>query len=372
MRVVYFSIFFAWACCSLSGSLSPFGATQAPISTEGEGKVFGESLDAMLAQDKRNKKPAALTPAQLAALAIVRGDKGSGSAFVCKMNDQFFVVTNAHVLSGNDKFTVTAVNGTEFTVQDIFVGHKFDVALIRVAEEPTSYLEVLEDILNVVSIGDEVIIPGNARGGSVVTQTHGKVLGIGPELIEVDAQFVSGNSGSPILHAPSGKILGLATYYVEYRIADSLQDKSDSKKKEMQNRRWFGFRLDTIKNWDRIDWNRFAAEGRLMAQLDDRTQALLALFNNKNALMQSRDRKIQQAISYFYRDVRKAGVTDDYFTQRCQSLMRDLRNAATEDLRSVRPQYGFHREQLEEIRKTREQIEESLVHVEDFFRERRR
>ena len=47
-------------------------------------------------------------------------------------------------------------------------------------------------------------------GRDVVTVSEGKVIGIGSELLEVDAPFVSGNSGSPVLNH-YGQVIGIAT-----------------------------------------------------------------------------------------------------------------------------------------------------------------
>jgi serine protease Do len=61
-----------------------------------------------------------------------------------------------------------------------------------------------ENPLQTVKINDWVTLVGNRRGGGVATQVSGTVLGIGPEKIEVNAQFQPGNSGSPVLHAQRG------------------------------------------------------------------------------------------------------------------------------------------------------------------------
>ena len=58
-------------------------------------------------------------------------------------------------------------------------------------------------------IGDKITVHGNSGGGGVVTRIQGKVLGVGPNLVEVDAEFVQGNSGCPIL-SDSLEVVGVA------------------------------------------------------------------------------------------------------------------------------------------------------------------
>jgi hypothetical protein len=60
---------------------------------------------------------------------------------------------------------------------------------------------------------------GNSQGSGVNTEVKGKLLGAGGRTIELDAPFVAGNSGSPIILQSSGKVIGVAAY-VTYKSAD--------------------------------------------------------------------------------------------------------------------------------------------------------
>ena len=79
---------------------------------------------------------------------------------------------------------------------------------------------MLDNLNANVAVGDEVWVLGNAEGAHVVTPIAGKLVGIGPNLVEVDAPFVPGNSGSPIIHKRTGKVIGVATYVIQ-RAADA-------------------------------------------------------------------------------------------------------------------------------------------------------
>src|SRR6185312_7757504 len=84
--------------------------------------------------------------------------------------------------------------------------------LVATQKTFTDGIEASEAVDKDVSIGDAVVVLGNSQGRNVVTEIEGKVTGVGPELIEVDAKFVPGNSGSPIIHVKSGKVIGVATF----------------------------------------------------------------------------------------------------------------------------------------------------------------
>ncbi len=363
---------FLFICGSLLGAYSPFGDRAPPPSTSQT--VSPDNILGSLPLPKAGTPAPApkLSPGQLAALALVRGDNGRGSAFFCKRNGQFFVVTNAHVLSGNREFTITDVNGKQFATAEIFLGRRFDVALIRLTEPPPAFLEIMEDPLSRAHIGDRVIVPGNAHGRDVVTQTQGDILGIGPELVEVDAQFVPGNSGSPIIHAGTGKVLGLATFITRQRASSDKDAQTDDMEKLRREPRWFGFRVDTIKEWERVEWGTFVPEGLAMAKVEARTDAFFNLFEKKNSMHQSDDPQIQQALDYFQRDCRRTGMSTDFYRQKFQGLIRDLRNIAAEDVRKFQPVYAYHAERLKAQAEIRESILEALEKLEGRVLESRR
>jgi|GEM_PF-2517142 len=368
-------------CAGACAAFNPFGEVYDPLVPDNPGTLppgvrDAESWDAAQKFGSKSAEPVPqLTAAQLASLAIVRGDESRGSAFFCKWKGQFFAVTNAHVLSGNTQFRLTDLKGTTYTTGDIFIGRQFDVAIVRIQETPASFLEIMEDPVREASIGDVVVIPGNAKGGDVVTKTVGKVLGVGPELVEVDAKFVPGNSGSPILHEGTGKVLGLATFLTKRAVKlDSDAAGTDSfKGKYRTEMRWFGFRIDTIKEWERVDWPLFSKEGQEMAKISARTGALVDLFSSSASLERSKDPKIQQALDYYNRDARRPGMTAAFYQQRFQSLIRDLRNVAAEDIRRMpQPVYAYHVESLKKQREIREEIINALAELESRVIEARR
>ena len=63
----------------------------------------------------------------------------------------------------------------------------------------------------VPDIGETVTVLGNSDGRGVVTEIRGHIVGVGPQQIEVDAPFVAGNSGSPVLNR-AGRVVGVASY----------------------------------------------------------------------------------------------------------------------------------------------------------------
>jgi hypothetical protein len=88
-----------------------------------------------------------------------------------------------------------------------------DLVIMEVQGFPSDVrpLELLDDLSKQLAQGDKVTIPGNSEGHGVVTQTHGELLAIGGQRVETDCPVYSGNSGSPIIHRKSGKVIGVLT-----------------------------------------------------------------------------------------------------------------------------------------------------------------
>jgi hypothetical protein len=133
-------------------------------------------------------------------------------------------------------------------------------------------LPMHEDVGAGVAVGDDVLVLGNSQGSGVVTEIPGKVVGIGPDLVEVDAKFVEGNSGSPIVHLKSGKVIAIATFLTLHNT--SVIDKDSP----FDGIRRFGYRLDVAKDWEYPELARFAAEAEAIRQRKHVTEMLAAVF----------------------------------------------------------------------------------------------
>ncbi len=105
------------------------------------------------------------------------------------------------------------------------------------------------------AIGDEVVVLGNAEGAGVINTINGKIVGIGPNLVEVDAPFQPGNSGSPIVHLKTGKVVGVATYLTIRKF-----DSATKEPVKVPIVRRFGYRLDSVKIWQPVSWQSFYAQ----------------------------------------------------------------------------------------------------------------
>ena len=160
----------------------------------------------------RKKKPQATSfeAVKDKLVLIVCGDR-AGSGFVVRDGGRPYLFTNAHVVrQGN--VIAQRLDGTRLKLgpRDEAVGRD----MVRFALDES--LPAFDLAAGVPDIGDPVVVLGNSDGRGVVTEIRGKVIGVGPREIEIDAAFVVGNSGSPVLDR-HGRVIGIATYLRDCR-----------------------------------------------------------------------------------------------------------------------------------------------------------
>ncbi len=234
-------------------------------------------------------KPAALPPVepedrplttdQLRSIVLIEGNHGVATGFVTTYRDKLFVATNLHVLGDNQKLVVKTIDGETLAVSGIIGAVGADIALLRVTrpELAPPQLPLASDVIQSSKIEDMVTVVGNRLGGGVATQVNGKVLGLGPDRIEVDARFQPGNSGSPVIQRKTGEVIGIATYLENVQIDESKLKNGSAGVRQSGEKRWFAYRFDTVARWETIDWARWQAQTKRLNDFRENSLALLAL-----------------------------------------------------------------------------------------------
>ena len=136
---------------------------------------------------------------------------------------------------------------------------------------------------DLIHSADPVVIPGNSKGDGVITETAGKLLAIGPKKIEVDNPVYRGNSGSPIVHSSSSKVLGLLTE-AELVTLDSF-DRASFKSKNSAIKseiRYFGYRFDSVQAWEPLNWQYFQYTENAIALARKELESLFAYFTDSS------------------------------------------------------------------------------------------
>lgn len=144
---------------------------------------------------------------------------GVGSGFV--YDNLGHIITNAHVVDGAIKATVTFLDGSQYDAEVIGTDKFTDIAVIKVSEKPRLLHPLQIGDSSQLRIGEQVAAIGNPFGLSG-SMTSGIVSQMGrllptqdsgfsiPDVIQTDAAINPGNSGGPLLNM-KGQVVGINT-----------------------------------------------------------------------------------------------------------------------------------------------------------------
>lgn len=192
------------------------------------------------------------------ALVILEAKESSGSGFLIQEGGTTYVMTNLHVLMGG-KPALKLLDGRKLTAGKVFMARDRDLARIEVRGENLQTIPIRTDL---PSVNDPVKVLGNSDGAGVATELRGKVLGVGPELVEIDAPFVQGNSGSPIVDK-KGRMIGVASFATR-NIDPGNWLKTDTRFRQVRR---FGYRMNGV-DWQEISWQGLGKRVRILEDLE--------------------------------------------------------------------------------------------------------
>ena len=177
-------------------------------------------------------------------LVVVEHDRGVGSGFIAKMGGRHYIFTNQHVILGAKKIQFKTVSGKTLKPKRVELSMTRDIA--RLLLDTDSGLEVSSSPKTGIPIG----VFGNSDGAGVATELYGKVTSVSSDLIEISADFVLGNSGSPVLNTDK-EVLGIASFL---RFSNDKKKKDDDEPDTITRR--FCYRLTDLE-WKAVNWKKY-------------------------------------------------------------------------------------------------------------------
>jgi len=316
--------------------------------------VLAFAARALLAGEAENR-PAELVREYSGSLFFVEDKSGAGSGFVCSILGRKFALTNQHVVAGHQGANLTLLDRSLLKVGQAAAAVGHDIMSLAVLSD-TKAMEMMLDVEKNAAIGDEVVVLGNPEGARVIKPLVGKLVGIGPNLVEVTAEFVPGNSGSPILHLKSGKVIGVATYL-------TLRDMGALSGGSAPKVRRFGYRLDSVRQWQPVVWPVYAAEFQAIGKIQERTHDLAGLLRE---LMRTgrvnaahfQNPAIRRPLEKFDEAAAGKALVPTDRARAAKDLIGAMRTACESDIAdaNARMRYDFFRKLLGEEQQVREQF----------------
>ena len=169
----------------------------------------------------------------------------AGSGFIANMDGKTYIFTNQHVIMGAETIEFVTVKGEQLKPTAVELSARRDIARLKIPDR--------EDALVIGSdagMGMPLAVFGNSEGAGVATALYGEVTGVGADLLEVSAEFVEGNSGSPVLNGKK-EVIGIASY-VRFSQPSRM---TENTRFENQARR-FCYRLNNVR-WVAVNWKKY-------------------------------------------------------------------------------------------------------------------
>ena len=190
--------------------------------------------------------------------------RSAGSGFVAKMDGRTYLFTNQHVIMGANTIRFKTADGEILLPRRIELSKTRDIARILI-EDQNGFT-----ICKKFAMGIPVGVFGNSEGAGVATELFGEVTDLGVDLVEVTAEFVSGNSGSPVLN-PNQEVIGIASYVRvlweppsedededegEDDDEDEDEDGEEEEDEQKSKTRRFCYRLTDVE-WQPVKWKKY-------------------------------------------------------------------------------------------------------------------
>lgn len=210
---------------------------------------------------------------------------GYGSGFVANCKGRKYFYTNCHVMGG-EKPKATIVNGPgnfadiamprEVEVSDD--EEEGDILRFELTDSDIPALEILENSDKLLP-GQKIVALGNSGGQGVIPVLKGKTAGIGRYVVEVDAPFVHGNSGGPVIWENTNIVIGIATRHTDRSGGDTLLGFQALPGSVSSGVRRLCVRPEKIEKWKRVSLDRIYRESQVVEQIYKDNQILKDLMN---------------------------------------------------------------------------------------------
>jgi len=183
------------------------------------GDVLSSSKSNLTLVELFEKSEESVVKIKVERIGSITDTGGLGSGFV--YDNLGHIITNAHVVDGASKATVTFLDGSQYSAEIIGEDKFTDIAVIKVSEKPRLLHPLQVGDSSLLQVGEQVAAIGNPFGLSG-SMTSGIVSQMGrliatpdtafsiPDVIQTDAAINPGNSGGPLLNM-KGQVIGINT-----------------------------------------------------------------------------------------------------------------------------------------------------------------
>lgn len=232
-------------------------------------------------------------------ICLLKSDQGSGSGFFTSIAGMDVIITNNHVILGLEEVRIRDINGSEYEYDKVYCSPERDLAVIpvkRTNQDTMPNLKIFGDP-DMLRPGAAVSAYGDSLGDGVIVEVKGVFQGIGPQIIEVSAPFVPGNSGGPVIAKTSQEVIGVSTYcrIIQQRSGPLTGSRFAPRSAYKPAIRRFATRIDNI----RLDGFEIVTKEQIRADQEKHEPFVRAYKYIEDVLSDWNDMKIKRIEDYF-------------------------------------------------------------------------
>jgi S1-C subfamily serine protease len=147
-----------------------------------------------------------------AQIVLIEDAQGIGTGLLVGADG--FVLTNKHVAPSLGPYRVLLADGKDVRGVGVHQSPHHDLAIVKIAASPMSFLDVAADVADEYVVGEEVFALGHPRGcrfsvaRGIISNPHREMEK--EYYVQTDVSINPGNSGGPLVDA-AGKLVGIVT-----------------------------------------------------------------------------------------------------------------------------------------------------------------
>jgi len=200
----------------------------------------------------------------------IEGDHHTSGGFLVAEEGKVYLYTAASALAGNQKLTIRTSGGqalTKFGALELSEG--VDVARMQVMDSVTHQLEMAPSDA-VISEHMPVLALGMAKDSRVVAPEKSSINKAAGTAYELDNSFITTSIGGPVIHALSGKVLGVIGKKTTAPLLWPNESYEEVTEKVVA-------RLNQKMEWSELKIGTFLGETKRLLEFDDATRLVMAV-----------------------------------------------------------------------------------------------
>lgn len=230
-----------------------------------------------------------VTKEQASAVFIIKNKTSAGTGFACTFKGKEWVATNLHVIDGGETPAIVNSSGAKVPIMGYMVyAGDADVCLLAIKgsfkDIGITPLPFSSNVINEAKAGDAIMCPGNSLDDGVIKLTPGEVRAFGPKKVEISNPIFQGNSGGPVIHMDSGKVIGLVTEAYLHGPGDNefVKRSLESPLSATKKITYIAHRIDTVQEWGGCQIKDYLAAGKELTAIRRKIDANCAFLTGQN------------------------------------------------------------------------------------------